>query len=43
MALRMDDLEAIYRSGAAFARKFDPSVDSDILRAVDVAIDAEAP
>lgn len=43
MALRMDDLEAIYRSGAAFARKFDPSVDSDILRAVDDAIDSEAP
>lgn len=41
MVLRMDDLAVIRRSGAAFARKFDPSIDADILRAVDAAIDAD--
>ncbi len=34
MVLRIDDLGAIHHSGAAFARKFDATVDPDILRAV---------
>lgn len=41
MVLRAEDLDAIHRSGAAFARKFDPSIDPDILRAVDAGIDTE--
>jgi Core-2/I-Branching enzyme len=43
MALRVDDLDAIHRSGASFARKFDPSVDPDVLRAVDDEIDSPQP
>jgi hypothetical protein len=38
MVLRLEDLPLIEASGAAFARKFDPSVDVDILSAVDAAI-----
>lgn len=41
MVLRAGDLEVIRHSGAAFARKFDPSVDAEILRAIDAGIDAE--
>jgi hypothetical protein len=41
MVLRMEDFEAIESSGAAFARKFDPEVDAEILGAVDAAIMAE--
>jgi len=43
MALRVDDLGAIRASGAAFARKFDPSVDPDILRAVEAGIVGDDP
>ncbi len=43
MALRVDDLGAIRASGAAFARKFDPSVDPDILRAVEAGIAGDSP
>jgi hypothetical protein len=43
MVLRVDDLGVIEGSGAAFARKFDPSVDPDILRAVEAGIDADGP
>jgi hypothetical protein len=38
MVLRVDDLAAIGRSGAAFARKFDPAIDPEILRAVEAGI-----
>jgi hypothetical protein len=41
MVLRASDLEVVRQSGAAFARKFDPSVDAEILRVVDAEIDAE--
>ena len=41
MVLRAADLPLIRQSGAAFARKFDPSIDPDILLAVDAAIEAE--
>lgn len=41
MVLRRDDAEAIARSGAAFARKFDPAVDRQILDLVDASIDRE--
>jgi hypothetical protein len=43
MVLRSDDLEAIGRSGAAFARKFDPSVDPGILRDVEAGIAGARP
>jgi len=43
MALRVEDLDAIHASGAAFARKFDPSVDPDILRVVEAEIVPEGP
>jgi hypothetical protein len=43
MVLRVDDLGAIQQSGAAFARKFDPSVDSDILRDIEATIVTEGP
>jgi hypothetical protein len=39
MVLRIGDLGAIGASGAAFARKFDDTVDADILAAIDAAID----
>ena len=41
MVLRLEDLEAIRASGAAFARKFDPGVDADILAALDAVIAEE--
>ncbi len=40
MVLRSEDLEAISRSGAAFARKFDPAVDQRVITMVDAAVDA---
>jgi hypothetical protein len=40
MVLRAEDLDAIRRSGAAFARKFDPAVDPAVLPAIDASIDA---
>jgi len=39
MVLRSDDLDDIMGSGAAFARKFDPTIDADISRLVDAAVD----
>lgn len=39
MALRREDLPDIQASGAAFARKFDTSVDAEILPLIDAAID----
>ena len=41
MVLRLEDLGAIRASGAAFARKFDPAVDAEILGAIDAAIVAD--
>jgi hypothetical protein len=40
MVLRTADVDAIARSGAAFARKFDASVDPLVLGLVDEAVDA---
>ncbi len=40
MVLRLDDLAVIHNSGAAFARKFDPSIDAEILEVIDAEIDA---
>jgi hypothetical protein len=40
MVLRTADLGAIKESGAAFARKFDSSVDPAVQRAVDIEIDS---
>ena len=42
MVLRLEDLDAIRASGAAFARKFDPAVDAAVLRALDDAVDTVA-
>jgi len=41
MVLRAEDLDVVRLSGAAFARKFDPSIDSGILQAVDAEVDAD--
>ena len=41
MVLRADDRDLIHGSGAAFARKFDPSVDAEILHVIDAEVDAE--
>jgi hypothetical protein len=40
MVLRTADLGAISRSGAAFARKFDPAVDPEVLRVIEETVDA---
>jgi len=40
MVLRTDDVGAIESSGAAFARKFDPEVDSQVIGVIDAAVDA---
>jgi hypothetical protein len=40
MVLRAGDAETIARSGAAFARKFDPAVDAEIIELVDAAVNA---
>jgi hypothetical protein len=40
MTLTTADLDAVARSGAAFARKFDPGVDPEALPLIDASIDA---
>jgi hypothetical protein len=40
MTITTEDMDAIARSGAAFARKFDPDADSDVLARIDAAVDA---
>ncbi|HXQ60660.1 MAG TPA: beta-1,6-N-acetylglucosaminyltransferase [Acidimicrobiales bacterium] len=40
MVLRSDDVGTIALSGAAFARKFDPAVDREVIDLVDAAVDA---
>jgi hypothetical protein len=40
MVLRSQDLDAIRDSGSAFARKFDPAVDPEVIATIDAAIDA---
>ncbi len=41
MVVRAGDLEDVWRSGCAFARKFDPDVDGGALDLVDARVDAE--
>jgi hypothetical protein len=43
MTITTADLDAIARSGAAFARKFDPAVDPTALAVIDAAIDSARP
>lgn len=40
MTLRREDLADVRCSGSAFARKFDPSIDADVLQMVDAFVDA---